>query len=90
MCSGRPAPGAILFTVPIALQDLAASGWRYELHQLMTREGNAPGGSAAFSWRATTAPGTPDPLAAAQGQVRAWLATHDWEPDPVNPARYHG
>ena len=90
MCSGRPAAGTALVAVPLAPRDLAAAGWRYDLRLEGERPGPAGAGRAAFSWRAKTAPGTPDPLAAALGQVRAWLAANDWEQDPQNPTRFHG
>ncbi len=90
MCSGRPAAGTALVAVPLTSQGLAASGWRYEFRLKEERPGPAGAGRPAFSWKATNAPGTPDPLAAALGQVRAWLAANDWEQDPLHPARYHG
>ena len=87
--AGQAAPGMPLFAVPLDLRDLAAAGWRYEFRLEEERPGPAGAGRAAFSWAATTDPGTPDPLAAALGQVRAWLAANDWEQDPQNPTRYH-
>lgn len=90
MCSGRPEAGTALFTVPLAAQDLAASEWRYDLHQLLERPGSPREGWVAFSWQATHAPGTPDPLAAALGRVQVWLVANDWEQDPLNPTRWHG
>ena len=89
-CRGRPAPGTALFVVPLAPKDLAASGWRYELRLEAERPAPPPGGRAVISWRATNAGGAPDPLAAALEWVRAWLAAHGWEQDPLNPTRYHG
>ena len=90
MCSGRPEVGTALVAVPLATRDLAASGWRYAFQLKEERPGTAGAGRAAFSWAATNAPGTPDPLVAALEQVRAWLAANDWEQDPQNPTRYHG
>ena len=90
MCSGRPAAGTALVAAPLAPRDLAASGWRYEFRLEEERAAPAGGSRPVFSWRATNAPGTPDPLAAAVGQVRAWLAANGWEQDPRNPTRYHG
>lgn len=89
MCHGRPATGTALFAAPLDLRDLAASGWRYDLQQLRERAGSPRAERATFAWRATNAPGTPDPLAAALGQVQAWLAANDWEQDPLNPTRFH-
>ncbi len=88
MCSGRPEAGTALVAAPLALGEAAAAGWRYHLRLEEVRPGPAGGGRPVFSWRATTAPGTPDPLAAALGQVRAWLAANGWEQDPQNPTRY--
>ena len=90
MCSGRPGADTALFAVPVALREPAAAGWRYDLRLEGARPDPAAGGRSVFSWRATTAPGTPDPLAAAMGRVGAWLTAHDWEPDPLHPTRYHG
>ena len=87
--AGQAVPGTPLFAVPLDLRDLAAAGWRYEFRLEEERPGPAGAGRAAFSWAATTDPGTPDPLAAALGQVRAWLTANDWEQDPQNPTRYH-
>ena len=90
MCSGRPTAGTALVAVPLAPRDLAASGWRYEFRLEEERAGPPGVGRPAFSWTATAAPGRPDPLAAALGQARAWLAANGWEQDPLNPTRYHG
>ena len=90
MCSGRPEAGTALFAAPLAPQDLAASGWRYDLRLVVEQPGPAGGGRSVFAWQATNAPRTPDPLAAALGRVRAWLATNGWEQDPRHPTRYHG
>ena len=90
MCSGRPALGTALFAATIAPEDLAASAWRYDLRLLPELPGSPFNGRPAFSWTATNAPGTPDPLAAALNRVEAWLAANNWEPDPLNPTRYHG
>ena len=90
MRSGRPTPGTVLVAAPLALGDVDGVGWGYELRLLDDRPGPSGVGEAAFSWRATGAPGTPDPLAAALGRVRAWLAANDWEQDPLHPTRYHG
>ena len=90
MRSGRPTPGAVLVAAPLALGDGNGSGWGYELRLREDRPEPAGSDRATFSWAATNAPGAADPLAAALGRVRAWLAAHDWEPDPLNPTRYHG
>ena len=90
MCSGRPEAGTALVAVPLAPRDLAASGWRYEFRLEEERPGRAGAGRPVFSWTATNAPSTPDPLAAALRQVHAWLAANDWEQDPLRPTRYHG
>lgn len=90
MCSGRPAAGTALVAVPFAPLDLAASGWRYEFRFEEERAGLAGAGRPAFSWKATNAPGTADPLAAALADVRIWLAANGWEQDPAYPTRDHG
>ena len=90
MCSGRPEAGTALVSAPLALAEAAAAGWRYDLRLEGERPDPSGGGKPVFSWAATTAPGTPDPLAAALNQVRTWLAANGWEPDPQNPTRYHG
>ena len=87
MRSGRPAAGSVLVAVPVVPADLADSGWRYEFRIEPERPGD--GGRPTFSWKATTTPATPDPLAAAQDGVCAWLTAHGWEQDPQNRARYH-
>jgi hypothetical protein len=88
--SGRPDPGSVLVAAPLAFGDVDGVGWGYELRLLDDRPGPPGAAGAAFSWRASDASGTPDPLAAALGRVRAWLAANGWEPDPLNPTRYHG
>ena len=90
MLHGRPQPGTALVAAPLAPADLAASGWRYDLRLVGEQAALPWGGRAGFAWRATNAPGTPDPLAAALERVRAWLAANGWEQDPANPTRYHG
>ena len=90
MRSGRPEAGTVLVAVPLAPGDLAASGWRYDFRLEEERPGPAGAGRAAFSWKATNASATPDPLAAASDQIRSWLVALGWEEDPLNPARYHG
>ena len=90
MCSGRPEAGTVLVAVPLPAAGLAASGWRYEFRIEAERAGPAASGGAAFSWKATNASATPDPLAAASDQVRSWLVARGWEQDPLNPGRYHG
>ena len=88
--SGSPARGTVLFTAPLVPEALAAAGWRYELRSLGEYPGPGCRDRSAFSWRATSAPGTPDPLAAAVKQAHDWLIAHEWEQDPLNPTRYHG
>ena len=72
--AGHAAPGTPLFAVPLDLRDLAAAGWRYDLRLEGECPGPAGAGRAAFSWTATTDPGTPDPLAAALGRGDARLS----------------
>jgi hypothetical protein len=88
--AGQAAPSTTPFAVPLDLRELAAAGWRYDFRLEEDLPGPAGGGRAAFSWRATTDPGTPDPLAAALGQAEAWLVGHGWEQDPSTPAPDHG
>ena len=90
MRHGRPELGTALFAAPLDPRDLAASGWRYDLRRLPESPGSPSDGGPSFSWTATHAAGTPDPVAAALERVRAWLTAHDWEQDPLNPTRYHG
>ena len=86
--AGHAAPGTPLFASPIDLRALAAAGRRYELVRLDDRPGFFAPDTAAFSWAAMSPPGPPDPLAAALGRARAWLAAGGWQQDPSTATQY--
>ena len=46
---GQPAAGSVLVAVPLALRDLAASGWRYEFRLEEERAAPSGGSRPAFS-----------------------------------------
>ena len=89
MSAGQPVAGTTLFAVQPSPQEIAASGWRYELSMLEERPSPLCPGRTVFSWRATNAPTTPDPLAAALEQTRVWLGAAGWQQDPTHPTHYH-
>ena len=66
-------PGSVLLTIPIGDQALVDSGWQYWLQRQAPRPGFAALDTATFSWVARTEAPTPDVLATATAQARAWL-----------------
>jgi hypothetical protein len=70
---GQATPGGTLLTVPISQQVMVDSGWQYRLVRQVPRAGFETLDTATFSWVALTTATTPDPIATATAEARAWL-----------------
>lgn len=88
MRAGQPAPGTMLFAVPIGDGALLASGWRYAMLLIGDRGNAVVPGSALFSWAVKRTAEAPDPLTCALSRAHTALRDHGWERKGAGSARY--